>query len=107
MQSSYDYFQDLEAVVNADGKTVTLVHLQGQKPTRLNSRIKLVNADALDSSYLDASQSASFIVDNVFDHNKSNLTQSKRHHDNIFRSASPSSPGNPMNVPPTPQIGSN
>ena len=62
----------MQAVLDPDGQTVTLVNMggeEGQRAFKMKTKIRLVNQDASflqDTSQLDVSKDASYMVGDIF-----------------------------------------
>lgn len=113
--------QNIQAVVDHDSHTVTLINTDSQgRQYKMKQKIRLVSSDASflqDTSQLDASHNASYIVGDIFDQNRlqsQNTANFDQKHSNIFggmSSASPSSSpqrkhgGMSNAVPMTPALG--
>ena len=61
--------QGIQAILDPDGKSVTLVSLNGLKPFKMKTKIKLMNQDASilqDQSQLDGS----YVIGDIFNQNR-------------------------------------
>ena len=67
-----NHMQNVQAVLDPDNQTVTLVSIGGDAGAfKMKTKIRLVNPDASflqDTSQLDASKDASYMIGDIFNH---------------------------------------